>query len=151
MEVVVRLPPHQDLGQEVALHDLVVIQGLVLRAPVQDQGLIHTQDLPNKVQGRGGLVFVLWSGLNVLHDRIIYAVTQFDHKFDAFRDGLPMQLASLIINLMHLGMGCQSFFPCEYAKRGNELCEDLISKFSWRSIHLSRDGASMFLFYHSEY
>ena len=64
---------------------------------------------------------------------------------------LSMQLASLIINLMHLGMGCQSFFPCEYAKHGNELCEDLISKFSWRSIHLSRDGASMFLFYHSEY
>ena len=59
MEVVVRLPPHQDLGQEVALHNLVVVQGLVLRAPVQDQGLIHAQDLPNKVQGRGGLVFVL--------------------------------------------------------------------------------------------
>ena len=57
MEVVVRLPPHQDLGREVALH--VVVQGLVLRAPVQDQGLIHAQDLPNKVQGRGGLVFVL--------------------------------------------------------------------------------------------
>lgn len=59
MEVVVRLLLHQDLGREVALHDLVVVQGLVLRAPVQDQGLIHVQDLPNKVQGRGGLVFVL--------------------------------------------------------------------------------------------
>ena len=57
--VVVHLPLHQ--GLEAVLHGHVVVQ----RAPVQDPGHVPAQDLPKEVQGRGGLVFVLWSELNV--------------------------------------------------------------------------------------
>lgn len=60
MPVVVRRHLHR--GLEAVLHGHAVNQGLVQRAPIQDQGLNHvpTQDLLNgPVQGRRGLVFML--------------------------------------------------------------------------------------------
>ena len=56
MPVVVHRHLHR--GLEAVLHDHAVDQGLVQRAPIQDQGL--NQDLLNgPVQGRRGLVFML--------------------------------------------------------------------------------------------
>ena len=101
----VRLPPHQGLGREAALRGLVVAQGRVLRAPVQDQGLVRSQDLPNKVQGRGGLVLVLRSGLNVLHllSQISTQLPSLINEHDIVRE-----------------MGCRHLFPHGYAKDRNE-------------------------------